>query len=222
MALRHQPEIREVSGIACRIEGEEVVRSKGGVCADQEVDQQPFRSLGRAAARSLAAAVSHEGASCFAPYSFLQVEIDCHVCGGQKTVDELAGGSGMRQQLDIDGRADDQTAVLVGAAKQSRRLGRAVRQFRGNADWFSFDEYLFSPRSPIYARRRSHLDVLKDPLYLALKDMWLQLGVQQGMIARHKEARPAPRRRLAVTARSRSTQRARPAGELPIAAGVAP
>ena len=72
---------------------------------------------------------------------------------------------------------------------------KAVEQFRRNVEWFSFDELVFSPRSPIYAGRRSHLEVLRDPLYLTLKDMWLQLGVRQGMIARRKQVRAALRRR---------------------------
>jgi hypothetical protein len=97
---------------------------------------------------------------------------------------------------------------------------KAVRQFQRNVDWVSFDEFLFSPKSPIYAGRRSHLEVLRHPLYLALRDMWLQLGVQQGMIARHKEVRPAVRHRVTSVARSSSRRRARPAPELPVAAGV--
>ena len=97
---------------------------------------------------------------------------------------------------------------------------KAVRQFRRKVDWLSFDELVFSARSPIYAGRRSHLEVLRDPLYLALKDMWLELGVQQGMIARHKEVRPALRRRVNSVARSSSRQHARPAAELLVATGV--
>lgn len=40
--------------------------------------------------------------------------------------------------------------------------------------------------SPIYRGRDSHLNVLKHPLFLALQDMALQLGVQQRMISRRK------------------------------------
>jgi len=115
-------------------------------------------------------------------------------------------------------------SIELGSLTESERAfyEKAVRQFRRNVDWLSFEEFVFSPSSSIYARRRSHLEVLRAPLYLALKDMWLQLGVQQGMIARHKEVRPALRRRLTFVARPRSRQDARPAAELPVAAGVAP
>ena len=36
--------------------------------------------------------------------------------------------------------------------------------------------------SPLYSGRKSRLEVIEDRLYLALEDMWLQLGVQQGMV----------------------------------------
>ena len=98
----------------------------------------------------------------------------------------------------------------------------AVRQFQRNVDWFAFDELVFSPKSPIYARRRSHLEVLRDPLYVALKEMWLQLGVQQGMIAGRKEVRPAARQRARSVARSSSRRRAGPASEPLAPAAVTP
>lgn len=66
---------------------------------------------------------------------------------------------------------------------------QAVEKFRNNVSWLEFDEFALGAKSPIFARQSSHLDVLKDPLYLALKDMWLRLGVKQGMIARAKGKR---------------------------------
>jgi len=63
---------------------------------------------------------------------------------------------------------------------------QALKLFQQNTDWGSFDEFAFGMGSPIYSRHRSHQDVLKTPLYLALKDMSLQLGVQQGKIVRTK------------------------------------
>jgi hypothetical protein len=60
----------------------------------------------------------------------------------------------------------------------------ARKKLQGNVDWLSFDEFAFGMSSPIYSGKKSHLDVLKSPLYLALKDMSLQLGVQQGKVAR--------------------------------------
>ncbi|MBI1939913.1 MAG: hypothetical protein HYS33_00235 [Acidobacteria bacterium] len=60
----------------------------------------------------------------------------------------------------------------------------AVEKFQSNLSWLAFDELAFGMRSPIYRGRNSHREVLKNPLFLALKDMSLQLGVQQGVIAR--------------------------------------
>ena len=88
---------------------------------------------------------------------------------------------------------------------------QAVKQFRRNVDWLTFDEFFFDPRSPIYARRRSHLEVLRDPWYLALKDMWLQLGVQQGKIARDKDVTRAGRRHQASV--NRTGSKSRPASD---------
>ena len=65
---------------------------------------------------------------------------------------------------------------------------QALKKFRANIGWLAFDEFAFGRQSPIYSHRKSHLDVLKEPLFLALKDMSLQLGVQQGMIARKQLA----------------------------------
>lgn len=60
----------------------------------------------------------------------------------------------------------------------------AIRKFAENVDWMAFDEFSFGSRSPLYKRHDTHQAILKDPLYLVLKDMWLQLGVQQGKIKR--------------------------------------
>lgn len=81
---------------------------------------------------------------------------------------------------------------LEGLTEQERQFYRqALDKFKRSVDWLSFEEFAFDPRSPIFAQRRSHLHVMKDPLYLALEDMSLQLGVQQGMIA--GETRVSPR-----------------------------
>lgn len=77
----------------------------------------------------------------------------------------------------------------------------ALRRFRQNVDWLDFDEFAFGMGSPIYARHRSHLDVVKQPLYLALRDMWLQLGAQQGMVRseeKNAKGRKARRGRQAI------------------------
>lgn len=61
-------------------------------------------------------------------------------------------------------------------------LRRARRKFAQNIDWFEFEDFAFGARSPLYSKTRSHRDVLTHPLYIALKDMWLQLGVKQGKV----------------------------------------
>jgi hypothetical protein len=50
---------------------------------------------------------------------------------------------------------------------------QALKLFHQNTDWGAFDEFAFGMRSPIYSRRRSHLNVIEDPLFLALRDMSL-------------------------------------------------
>ena len=66
---------------------------------------------------------------------------------------------------------------------ERRFLQLAQRKFRENADWFEFEDFAFGMRSPLFSRLRSHRDVLTHPLYVPLRDMWLQLGVKQGRIA---------------------------------------
>lgn len=62
---------------------------------------------------------------------------------------------------------------------------KALEMFSKNVDWLAFDEFAFGMHSPIYSGRRSHIEVIKTPLYQVLRDMSLQLGVQQGKIARN-------------------------------------
>lgn len=59
---------------------------------------------------------------------------------------------------------------------------RVLEKFHGNARWFPFQNFAFGTNSPIYARRKSYGRLVKDPLYRALQDMWLQLGVNQGEV----------------------------------------
>jgi hypothetical protein len=61
-------------------------------------------------------------------------------------------------------------------------LSRARGKFLQNVDWLAFEDFAFGSRSPLYSRTRSHQDVLTHPLYIALKGMWLQLGVRQGRV----------------------------------------
>jgi hypothetical protein len=89
---------------------------------------------------------------------------------------------------------------LRGLTEEEKKFySQALTKFRQGVPWVSFEQFAFDPRSPIYKRRRSHLEVLKAPLYLALEDMWLQLGVQQGLIAEGKtSARSSGDRRPSV------------------------
>ena len=76
---------------------------------------------------------------------------------------------------------------LNGLNDTERRLyRRALKEFQKNVNWLEFDHFVLGKHSALYNGKRSHLEVLKHPLYLALKDMWLQLGVRQGMIAKSK------------------------------------
>jgi hypothetical protein len=75
-------------------------------------------------------------------------------------------------------------------------LARARGKFIENTDWFQFEDFAFGMRSPVFSKTRSHKNVLENPLYIALKDMWLELGVRQGRIAAGKkgtDTKDAPR-----------------------------
>jgi hypothetical protein len=66
-------------------------------------------------------------------------------------------------------------------------LARARSKFEEGADWLDFEDFAFGSGSPIYSRSRSHQDVLQHPLYVALKEMWLDLGVRHGRIAANRK-----------------------------------
>jgi len=73
---------------------------------------------------------------------------------------------------------------------------RAAREkYLHNADWFEFEDFVFGSRSPLFTKERSHQDILEHPLYIALKEMWLELGVRQGRVAANEEVPDAPRRK---------------------------
>jgi hypothetical protein len=78
--------------------------------------------------------------------------------------------------VDVDlGTLDDEKRRLFDIANE---------RFRNNTNWFEFEQLIFSYTSPLFREAKSRADVLNDPLYLALKDMWLQLGVNQGFVAK--------------------------------------
>jgi hypothetical protein len=85
-------------------------------------------------------------------------------------------------EIDLSGLAESQVEFYL----------KALEKFRENTSWLAFDAFAFGGLSPLYSGRKSHLEVLKDPLYLALKDMCLQLGVQQGMIRRAQKEEKQP------------------------------
>ncbi|MHB2018636.1 MAG: hypothetical protein ACYCW6_16940 [Candidatus Xenobia bacterium] len=72
--------------------------------------------------------------------------------------------------------------------REQRFYHQALQRFQSNTPWLAFDRFAFTMGSPIYRRRQSPRDILRDPLFRALKDMSLQLGQQQGMIARKVES----------------------------------
>ena len=84
-------------------------------------------------------------------------------------------------------------------ADETSFLRRAEERFKQNMNWLEFEELAFGMRSPLFARKRSHQNVVEHPLYVALRDMWLELGVRQGYIANptNEDATDAARRETA-------------------------
>jgi len=74
-------------------------------------------------------------------------------------------------------------------------LRLAQKKYRANTNWFEFEDFAFGMRSPLFSRTRSHLDVLRHPLYLALKEMWLDLGEKQGLVGPSKREEHLARRK---------------------------
>lgn len=94
-------------------------------------------------------------------------------------------------------------------ARQQEFYREAAAKFRKNVDWSEFEDFAFGAGSPLYVRRTSHLDVLDHPLYRALKDMWLELGVRQGLVAQDviKEQKPYAQRRTQSRSRKAANRR---------------
>lgn len=65
---------------------------------------------------------------------------------------------------------------------EKKFLEAARRLFEQNVNWLEFEGFAFGMRSPLFAKTRSHKNILEHPLYVALTDMWLELGVRQGMV----------------------------------------
>src|SRR5437763_15026717 len=86
-------------------------------------------------------------------------------------------------------------------------LRQAEKKYRSNTNWFEFEDFAFGMRSPLFSRHRSHLDVLRHPLYLALKEMWLDLGVKQGLVSPSRPQEEHLARRKAARGRAPAQER---------------
>lgn len=58
----------------------------------------------------------------------------------------------------------------------------ALKRFVANSEWMLFHELVFGVASPLNAYLSSINLPLNEAIYLTFKDMWLQLGVQQGKV----------------------------------------
>jgi hypothetical protein len=76
-------------------------------------------------------------------------------------------------QIDLSG--------LDGERKKFYQL--AIAKLDANVPWLEFEDFAFSFNSPVFGDSRDRREVLSDPLYLALKDIWLRLGISQGVVA---------------------------------------
>jgi hypothetical protein len=72
-------------------------------------------------------------------------------------------------------------------AERKRFYQFAIEKLDRNVDWLEFEDFAFSFGSPIFKAVHDRKEVLTDPLFLVLKDMWLRLGIRQGMVAPAKE-----------------------------------
>lgn len=67
-------------------------------------------------------------------------------------------------------------------AEEHRLYRRAIGYFESGMNWLSFDEFAFGAASPIYKGKKKPQEVIAHPLFLALKDMSIELGIRQGQI----------------------------------------
>ncbi len=94
-------------------------------------------------------------------------------------------------------------------AREREFYQEALKRSRKNVPWAEFEEFAFGMGSPLYTHRTSHIDVLGDPLYQALKRMCLDLGVKQGLIAveKRKQSKTDVQRRSQSGSRQATNQR---------------
>jgi hypothetical protein len=72
--------------------------------------------------------------------------------------------------------------------ERTRFFQLAMKKLEENVSWLDFEDFAFSFNSPVFRASRNRREVLSDPLYLALKDIWLRLGIRQGHVAPLKES----------------------------------
>jgi len=63
----------------------------------------------------------------------------------------------------------------------------ALQMLEDDVAWLEFEDFAFSFSSPVFKTSRNRSEVLNDPLYLVLKDIWLRLGIRQGLVTPLKE-----------------------------------
>lgn len=90
----------------------------------------------------------------------------------------------MRYHNPVSGLRIDLTSL---DADQKDFYQSAIEQLDANVDWIDFENFAFSFGSPVFKLSRDRQEVLTDPLFLVLKDIWLRLGIRQGMVAPSKE-----------------------------------
>jgi hypothetical protein len=71
--------------------------------------------------------------------------------------------------------------------ERKRFYQSAIEMLDRNVDWIDFEGFAFSFDSPIFKASYDRQEVLTDPLFIVLKDIWLRLGIRQGMVAPSKE-----------------------------------
>jgi hypothetical protein len=73
---------------------------------------------------------------------------------------------------------------LDNLAKDEEKIYQtALEKYKNNEDWWQFHDFAFSMDSLIHFKQFSERNIIQQyPLYRALKDMWLELGIKQGKI----------------------------------------
>src|SRR6266576_1010088 len=86
-------------------------------------------------------------------------------------------------------------------SERKRFYQLALGKLDENVPWLEFEDFAFSFGSPVFRASRNRREVLSDPLYVVLKDIWLRLGIRQGLVAPPKESVASAR----TTSKARKT-----------------